>query len=102
MVVARALNRPGRSHPHQVFQTCPHLLIVPGSFYQAPCLLETSLLAQTVEGLPAIEETQAQPLGWEDSPGEGKGNPPQCSCLENSMDTGDSWATVHGVTESLT
>ena len=31
------------------------------------------------------------------SPGEGKGNPLQYSCPENSMDRGAWWATVHGV-----
>ena len=36
------------------------------------------------------------------SPGEGNGNPLQYSCLENSMDGGDWWATVHGVTKSRT
>ena len=30
------------------------------------------------------------------------GNPLQCSCLENPMDGGAWWATVHGVTKSLT
>ena len=30
------------------------------------------------------------------SPGEGNGNPFQYSCLENSMDRGSWWATVHG------
>ena len=30
--------------------------------------------------------------------GEGNGNPLQYSCLENSMDSGTWWATVHGVT----
>ena len=30
-------------------------------------------------------------------PGEGNGNPLQDSCLENSMDRGAWWATVHGV-----
>ena len=29
--------------------------------------------------------------------GEGKGNPLQCSCLENPRDRGAWWATVHGV-----
>ena len=31
------------------------------------------------------------------SPGEGHGNPLQYSCLENPMDRGAWWATVHGV-----
>ena len=34
------------------------------------------------------------------SPGEGNGNPLQYSCLENSLDRGAWWVTVHGVTES--
>ena len=34
------------------------------------------------------------------SPGEGNGNPLQYSCLENPMDGGAWWATVHGVPES--
>ena len=36
------------------------------------------------------------------SPGEGNGSPLQYSCLENSMDRGAWWATVHGVTKSWT
>ena len=36
------------------------------------------------------------------SPGEGKGNPFQYSCLENSLDSGAWWAIVHGVTKSQT
>ena len=36
------------------------------------------------------------------SPGEGKGNPLQYSCLENLMDGGDWWATVHRVAKSRT
>ena len=35
------------------------------------------------------------------SPGGGNGNPLQYSCLENSMDRGAWWATVHGVAKSL-
>ena len=34
------------------------------------------------------------------SPGEGSGNPIQCSCLENPIDRGAWWATVHGVAKS--
>ena len=36
------------------------------------------------------------------SPGEGNGNLLQYSCLENPMDRGAWWATVHGVTKSRT
>ena len=36
------------------------------------------------------------------SPGEGHGNQPQYSCLENPMDRGAWWATVHGVTKGWT
>ena len=34
------------------------------------------------------------------SPGGGNGNPLQYSCLENPMDGGAWWATVHGVSKS--
>ena len=36
-------------------------------------------------------------LGLGRSPGEGNGNPLQYSCLENPMDGGTWWATIHGV-----
>ena len=36
------------------------------------------------------------------SPGEGKGNPLQCSCLENPRDRGAWQATVHRVAKSWT
>ena len=36
------------------------------------------------------------------SPGGGHGNPLQDSCLENPMDRGAWWATVHGVAKSQT
>ena len=36
------------------------------------------------------------------SPGEGHGNPLQYSCLENPMDRGGWWATVHEVAKSQT
>ena len=39
-------------------------------------------------------------LGLGRSPGEGNGNPLQCSCLENPMDRGAWRPTVHGVTKS--
>ena len=36
------------------------------------------------------------------SPGEGNGSPLQYSCLENPMEEGAWWATVHGVAKSRT
>ena len=49
--------------------------------------METSLVAQTVKCLSTIRETWVRSLGRE-LPGEGKGNPLQYSCLENTMDGG--------------
>ena len=40
--------------------------------------------------------------GWGRSPAEGNGNPLQYSCLENCMDRGAWWVTVHGVTKNRT
>ena len=34
------------------------------------------------------------------SPGEGNGNPLQCSCLENPRDGEAWWAAIYGVAES--
>ena len=40
--------------------------------------------------------------GLERLPGEGNGNPLQCSCLEKPMNRGAWRATVHGVSKSRT
>ena len=42
------------------------------------------------------------PLDGGRSPGGGHGNPLQYSCLENPMDRGAWWATVHGVPKCWT
>jgi len=39
-------------------------------------------------------------LGLGRSPGEGNGNTCHYSCLENPVDRGGWWATVHGVSKS--
>ena len=36
------------------------------------------------------------------SPGERNGYPRQCPCLENPMERGAWWATIHGVAKSQT
>ena len=61
-----------------------------------------SLVAQTVNNLPASARDPALILGSERSPGEGNGNPLQYYCLENSMDRGAWQATVRGVTKKRT
>ena len=62
-------------------------------------------MARLVKNLPAktgdTKDTSSIP-GSERSPGEGKGNPLQHSCLKNSMDRGAWQATVHGIAKSRT
>ena len=59
------------------------------------------MVAQMVKRLPTMWEPGLI-HGMGRSLGEGNGNPPQYSCLENSMDGGVWWFTVHGVTKSWT
>ena len=64
-----------------------------------------SQVAQVVKNLPANagDRRDAGSIpGLGRSPREGNGNPVQESCLENPMDRGAWWATVHGVTKSQT
>ena len=64
------------------------------------CLQFDSLLTQTVKNPPAMLETWARSLSWEDSPGEGHGYPLQYFGLENSLDR-EAWqTTVHEVAKS--
>ena len=56
-----------------------------------------SLVAHLVKNPPAMQETLVQFLGWEDPLEKGTAYPLQDSCLEDSMDRGAWWATVHRV-----
>ena len=58
-------------------------------------------MAQLVKNLPAMQETWVQPLGQEDSPGEGNGNPLQYSCLGNPMYRKAWQTTLHGIAKEL-
>ena len=53
-----------------------------------------------IKNLPAYAEDVSSISGLGRSPGGGNGNPLQDSCLENPMDGGSWWATVHGVAKS--
>ena len=66
---------------------------------------QNRISALVVKNLPAnagdTRDTGLIP-GLGRSSGVGNGNPLQYSCLENSVDRGASWATVHGVAQSNT
>ena len=53
-------------------------------------------MTQTVKNLPPLQETQIRSLGQKDSSGEGNGYLLHYFCLENSINRGAWWATVHG------
>ena len=68
------------------------------------CFLEEwdSLVAQTVKASACNAGDPGSIPGLRRSLGEGNGNPLQYSCLENPMDGGAWWATVHAVAKSQT
>ena len=55
-----------------------------------------------VKNLPANAGDAGSIPGLGRSLGEGNGNPPQYSCLENPMYRGAWWATIHRVTKNET
>ena len=61
-----------------------------------------SQVVLVIKNLPANAGDAGLIPGSGQSPGRGNGNPLQHSCLENPMDRGAWWATVPGVTKSLT
>ena len=64
-----------------------------------------SHVALVVKNLPAnVGELRDGSLipGLGRSPGEGNGNPLHYSCLENPMDRGAWWVTIHRVAKGLT
>jgi len=58
----------------------------------------SSLIAQLVNHLPAMQETLVQFLGQEDPLDKEMATHSSNSCLENPMDRGAWQATLHGVT----
>jgi len=50
----------------------------------------------------AVNERDLRDAGSTPGSGGGHGNPFRYSCLENPIDRGAWWATVHGVTKSWT
>ena len=60
-------------------------------------VLLASLVAQMVKGLPAMQETQVQSLGWEDPLEEGMATHSSTVAWRIPMDRGAWRAAVHGV-----
>ena len=65
-----------------------------------PCLM--GFAGDSVVKNPPNEGDMGSVPGLGRSSGGGNSNPLQCSCLENPMDRGAWWATVHGVEKSGT
>ena len=89
--------------------------VPPGTWFPAPRFspLQHSIIRRNYskKGLPwwlSGKESACQCRrqgsipGLERSPGEGNGNPLQCSCLRNPMDRGAWGAIAHGLTKSGT
>ena len=60
-----------------------------------------SQCGSAVNNLPTNIEDMSSIFGSGRSPGEGNGNPLQYSCLENPMDRGAWWTSVHEVAKEL-
>jgi len=75
----------------------------PSYFIIVTCGCLLSQVALVVKNLPANAgnvRDMASILGAGRSPGGGHSNPHQYSCLENPMDRGAWWATVHRVAQN--
>ena len=105
----------GRSHElshlrsASSFQRCPPSKPAPSQFYLlCPLPPSSPTCSQLCFLFPYLSTSlvgvclQCGRPGLGRSPGEGNGNPLQYSCLENPMDGGAWWATVHGVAKSWT
>ena len=60
------------------------------------------MVVQMVKNLPAVQEIWVQSLGQEDPLEKGMATHSGILWLENSIDRGAWWATVHGVAKNQT
>ena len=91
------------SHPKKLLTNLLHLHLHPLPLFSSSCALLLFQKNNYISGNMCVKHLPASPgdlgssLGSGRSPGEGKGNPLQCSCLGNPMNR-EAWlATVHGV-----
>ena len=86
-------------HIHNFFRFFPII----GYDKVCSCAIQASQVVLVVKNMPAnAGDTRDMGLipGLGRSPGGGHGNPLLYSCLENPMDIGAWWATVHSVAKS--
>ena len=86
---------------HKCFSYCIYCILL---LYWLTSFLQQGFPSggSDVRNLPTVQETQVPSLGQEDPLEKGLGYSLQYSCLENFMDRGAWWATVHGVAKSWT
>ena len=86
--------------PNCPYNTCPRIqtLVLCQVIFTMPILL----FGSEVKASACKAGDRGSIPGWRRSPREGNGNPLQYSCLENPMDRGAWWATVHRVPKSQT
>ena len=89
---------------HKLFPVCKDLSIQWREFCKSQSIDESKVFLGGSDGKASVcnEGDLGSIPGSGRSPGEGNGNPLQYSCLENSMDGGGWWATVHRVAKSRT
>ena len=97
------------SHPYTT--TGKTITLTRRTFFGKVISLLFNMLSRLVIGFPSGSENKASACNAGDPgsipglgrcPREANGNPLQYSCLENPMDRGAWWATVHGVSKSWT
>ena len=100
------LSEKGKSHGNIPWKTV--VLTQPtnsaSSFYDQYCLMLPYIWGSVVKNVPVKQESQEiQVDPWVGrSPGEGNGNPLQCSCQDKPMDRGARWTAAYGVSKRRT
>ena len=85
--------------PHTVHGILQARILEWGPFPSPEYLPNPGILYQN---LSLMQETWVRSLSWEDPLEKGTAPQLQCSGLENSIDRGEWWATVHEVAKSQT